>query len=81
MLFSEVLDETLNENFEYWSRLDAFMQALMGKIFDNLGFVAPIDAFVKQCAANAIKEELSSEPNWQKSFRDHPIVLPQHPPA
>lgn len=57
-----VLYEMLNQNFERWSRSNASMKASIGKVCTNLGFVAPVLAFVKQRASYEIVFELHTEP-------------------
>lgn len=38
------------------------MEALIGGIFNNVGFIARVAAFGKRCATNAVEEGLKLEP-------------------
>lgn len=62
MINRRVLHETLYQNFERWSRSDAFMEALNSRIVNHPGSIVPVAAFFKQHATNAVKEELNREP-------------------
>lgn len=67
-----VLDEMHNQNFERCSRLDSFMEALIGKIVNSSGFIATVAAFVKKYTTNAIEKEFLAEPKVTEEIPSPP---------
>lgn len=63
-----VLDMTLKQSSNCWSRLDTFMKVLIEKIVNNPGFIAPVDALVLQGVIKAVEEELNREPPVTKKI-------------
>lgn len=61
MIHCEVLDETINQSFNRWSRLDTIMQALIEVIVHDPDFIALVDANFKQSVITAIEKKLSRE--------------------
>lgn len=63
MIHSRVIVEALitNQHFERWSGSDGFIGASIGRIVNDPGFLAPVAAFIKQHATNAVEEELNSK--------------------
>lgn len=62
------VDETLNQSFNRRPRNDTFMQALIIKVVDDLGFISSFAAFGEQRVSNAVKEELIWKPLVTKEF-------------
>lgn len=59
MIHHEHLDETLNQSFSHRSRLDPFVKALIEKIVDGPGFIAPIAAFLNQRVINVVMADFN----------------------
>lgn len=67
-----VLNRMLNQTFLYLSSLNAFIEAIIGKIVTNKGFIASVAAFERQHASNTFEEELKPKPSVAK---DIPLLL------
>lgn len=60
------LDETLNQNFNPWSRIRSFIQVSAEKIVNKPSFITPGAAFVRRHVINTVEEELEREPQVTK---------------
>lgn len=59
MIHFEALDKILKQILNSWSQADVFLLVLAEMAVNELGFIAPIKAFVRQCSINAMEKELN----------------------
>lgn len=75
-----VLGELLCQNYQYRSRLEAFIKtrayALVSRILNSPDKIAPVAAFAKQRVIDAVKKELNSESKLTKEILSLPGRCP-----
>lgn len=68
-------DVTLHQIFNHRSQSCAFMQVFDNKLVGYLGMMATVGAYSKQCAINAVEEELQQKEQATKVILSQPDCI------